>query len=82
MKPAKVYGPSSPPKDDRVQSSKEKRMNSLDSRTGEMIADEQNLSVSVMLSKPVLALEFSCLRMQVEEPVVVSNCSKVSVKDS
>ncbi|KAJ6414802.1 hypothetical protein OIU84_003757 [Salix udensis] len=37
--------------------------------------DRQNLSISVMLSKPLLALELSCLKMQVEAPVVVSHHS-------
>lgn len=27
---------------------------------------------SIMLSRPILALEFSCLRMEVQQPVVVS----------
>ncbi|KAL3599368.1 hypothetical protein D5086_007286 [Populus alba] len=37
--------------------------------------ERQNLTISVMLSKPILALEFSCLSMQVEAPVVVSQHS-------
>ncbi|KAL9349624.1 hypothetical protein Peur_056879 [Populus x canadensis] len=37
--------------------------------------ERQNLTISVMLSKPILALEFSCLKMQVEAPVVVSQHS-------
>ncbi|XP_047340910.1 protein NEOXANTHIN-DEFICIENT 1 [Impatiens glandulifera] len=37
--------------------------------------DARKLSISVMLSKPVLALEFNCLTMQVEAPVVVSPSS-------
>lgn len=41
--------------------------------------NEQNLSLSVMLSKPILALEFSCLKMQVEAPVVISHCSETSL---
>lgn len=35
--------------------------------------NQRNLSLSVMLSKPILALEFSCLKMQVEAPVVISH---------
>ncbi|KAJ6388279.1 hypothetical protein OIU77_026786 [Salix suchowensis] len=37
--------------------------------------DRWNLSISVMLSKPLLALELGCLKMQVEAPVVVSHHS-------
>ncbi|KAJ6347077.1 hypothetical protein OIU76_003719 [Salix suchowensis] len=37
--------------------------------------DRRNLSISVMLSKPLLALELGCLKMQVEAPVVVSHHS-------
>ncbi|KZV44076.1 hypothetical protein F511_10747 [Dorcoceras hygrometricum] len=33
---------------------------------------QRNLSVAVMLSKPILALEFSSLKMQVEAPTVLS----------
>ncbi|XP_021907390.1 protein NEOXANTHIN-DEFICIENT 1 isoform X2 [Carica papaya] len=34
--------------------------------------DNVSLSVSVMLSKPILALEFNCLKMRVEPPTVIS----------
>ncbi|PKI57860.1 protein NEOXANTHIN-DEFICIENT 1 isoform X1 [Punica granatum] len=44
--------------------------------------NEQNLSLSVMLSKPILALEFSCLKMQVEAPVVISHCTKSPLRYS
>ncbi|KAG5249633.1 protein NEOXANTHIN-DEFICIENT [Salix suchowensis] len=37
--------------------------------------DRWNLSISVMLSKPLLALELGCLKKQVEAPVVVSHHS-------
>lgn len=33
---------------------------------------ERNRSISIMLSKPILALKFNCLRMDVEAPSVVS----------
>lgn len=42
----------------------------------EFMDNEQNLSIAVMLSKPILALEFSSMKMQVEAPVVVSNYFK------
>lgn len=32
---------------------------------------KRNLSISVMLSKPILALEFNCLEMKVEAPIVL-----------
>ncbi|KAK4486041.1 hypothetical protein RD792_008704 [Penstemon davidsonii] len=32
---------------------------------------KRNLSISVMLSKPILALEFNCLEMKVEAPTLV-----------
>jgi len=37
--------------------------------------DAQNFSTSVMLSKPLLALKFSQMKMQVEAPLVLSQCS-------
>lgn len=62
VKPAKASLSSSAPRTDTEQSLEQQKANSPDS----------NLSVSVIMSKPILALEFSCLRMQVEAPVVVS----------
>ncbi|XP_022145818.1 protein NEOXANTHIN-DEFICIENT 1 [Momordica charantia] len=41
-------------------------------RGGEGAEEEQSLSTSVLLSKPILALEFSCMEMKVEAPTVVS----------
>lgn len=32
----------------------------------------RRLSLSVMLSKPILALEFNCLNMNVEHPLIIS----------
>ncbi|XP_019443837.1 PREDICTED: protein NEOXANTHIN-DEFICIENT 1 isoform X2 [Lupinus angustifolius] len=37
--------------------------------------DRQNLINNVMLSKPILALKFNQMRMQVEAPIVLSQCS-------
>lgn len=37
--------------------------------------EKREMSISVMLSKPLLALEFNCLKMEVEPPVVVSKGS-------
>ncbi|MQL73647.1 hypothetical protein Taro_006026 [Colocasia esculenta] len=35
--------------------------------------EERDLSISVLLSKPILALEFSCLKMHVEAPTILSS---------
>lgn len=35
----------------------------------------QNLSTYVMLSKPILALRFNQMKMQVEAPIVLYQCS-------
>lgn len=34
--------------------------------------NRRHLSLSVMLSKPILALEFNCLNMNVEDPLIIS----------
>lgn len=41
---------------------------------------EQSLSTTVLLSKPILALEFSCMEMQVQAPTVVSQYFKHSLR--
>ncbi|CAK7336064.1 unnamed protein product [Dovyalis caffra] len=41
--------------------------------TEEILNNERKLSISVMLSKPVLALEFNSMKMQVEAPEIVSH---------
>lgn len=38
----------------------------------ESLENERRLGVAVMLSKPIIALQFNCLTMQVEAPVVVN----------
>lgn len=35
--------------------------------------DKRNLSIDVLLSKPILALQFNCLKMDVESPLIVSH---------
>ncbi|XVF02143.1 hypothetical protein REPUB_Repub04eG0150500 [Reevesia pubescens] len=74
VRPYKVSGPS-PLKKDR----------SSDSETTDLTAEElakngRNLSISVMLSKPIIALEFNCLEMQVEAPIILSNNSTSSLR--
>ncbi|XP_059634012.1 protein NEOXANTHIN-DEFICIENT 1 isoform X3 [Cornus florida] len=63
--PAKVLGPSLIPKNDAEQSSEWQNSDFMDPTTREVGEKERNLSISVMLSKPILALEFNCLKMQI-----------------
>ncbi|CAN6676482.1 unnamed protein product [Malus baccata var. baccata] len=72
--PAKVSGPSPMPMNETKQSSEIHTSNTKNHATEEFVDKCNLLWESVMLSKPVLALEFSCMKMQVEAPVVVSNC--------
>ncbi|KAK2636897.1 hypothetical protein Ddye_031689 [Dipteronia dyeriana] len=73
VKPAKVSGTLYSPKED----------NETVNSTTEVSKDNgRNLSISVMLSRPILALEFNCLKMRVEAPIVVSSSSKRSLKVS
>eukprot|EP00261_Vitis_vinifera_P036669 XP_019077912.1 PREDICTED: protein NEOXANTHIN-DEFICIENT 1 isoform X1 [Vitis vinifera] len=80
VKPARVSSPSPGPKNEKENekegSPRHQIFSSMDSTAVETIENGENLCVSVMLSKPVLALEFNCLNMQVEAPIVVSHCSK------
>ncbi|XP_011036164.1 PREDICTED: uncharacterized protein LOC105133759 isoform X3 [Populus euphratica] len=69
---AKVSGPSSPPKHDTEESQSQLKLKTVEPSSRELLDEGQDLSISVMLSKPILALELSCLKMQVEAPVVVS----------
>ncbi|GMN49358.1 hypothetical protein TIFTF001_018525 [Ficus carica] len=48
--------------------------------TRESIDNAADLSTAVMLSKPIFALKFSCMTMQVEAPVIVSHCPKTSLR--
>ncbi|PIN18804.1 hypothetical protein CDL12_08522 [Handroanthus impetiginosus] len=43
----------------------------MDFSSGDSGGYKRNLSISMMLSKPILALEFSCLKIKVEAPSVV-----------
>ncbi|KAM7269819.1 hypothetical protein ACFE04_025316 [Oxalis oulophora] len=42
----------------------------------------ENLCLSVMFSKPIFALEFNCLKMKVEAPVVVSSFPRSALQAS
>lgn len=78
MKPAVVSGPSPKLYHDGAHYSDQRGCNTMDSTAKEHIDNGQNLIMSVMLSKPILALEFNCLKMQVEAPTVVSPSSRSS----
>lgn len=45
----------------------------------ELMDQNRNLSISVMLSRPILALEFNCMRMNVEAPTVVPSIAAQNV---
>ncbi|XVF66715.1 hypothetical protein PTKIN_Ptkin10aG0060000 [Pterospermum kingtungense] len=66
VEPAKVSGPSSI-KDKNCASK------TTDFTAEEVVDNRRNLSISVMLSKPILALELNCLEMQVEAPTILNN---------
>lgn len=73
MEPAKVSGPS-PIK------CKDYASETTDFTDEELVDNRRNLSISVMLSKPILALEFNCLEMQVEAPTILPNNSTSSLQ--
>ncbi|GFP95146.1 hypothetical protein PHJA_001659000 [Phtheirospermum japonicum] len=77
VSPAKVLGPSpfalASNMDGEITS--EYRSSDNGDRDSEDI--KRNLSISVMLSKPILALEFNCLKMTVDAPTVVSQSKQV-----
>ncbi|XP_057493541.1 protein NEOXANTHIN-DEFICIENT 1-like isoform X2 [Actinidia eriantha] len=75
VRPAKVSGPPEDPNNDTEPPSESRSSSFVDSVARELGENERNLGVSVMLSKPILALEFNCLKMQVEAPIIVSSHS-------
>ncbi|KAJ4711496.1 Protein NEOXANTHIN-DEFICIENT 1 [Melia azedarach] len=77
VEPAKVSGPSFALKEDS-----QHNCQTISSANEELRDNGRNLSISVMLSKPIMALEFNCLKMRVEAPLVVSNCSESPLKVS
>ncbi|ESR52106.1 hypothetical protein CICLE_v10032244mg [Citrus x clementina] len=80
VEPAKVLGPSIAPKGNTEQALEHHNCQSVNSESEEWIENGRNLSISVMLSKPIIALEFNCLKMRVEAPIVVSDCSESPLK--
>ncbi|GAA0158436.1 hypothetical protein Leryth_017234 [Lithospermum erythrorhizon] len=71
VRPAKVMVPSTFSSKD-VESSKLEDSGKV-CMVDEAQEDDRNLSLSVLLSKPIFALEFNCLKMRVEAPSVISN---------
>ncbi|XP_043701158.1 protein NEOXANTHIN-DEFICIENT 1 isoform X2 [Telopea speciosissima] len=81
--PAKVSGPTTPVDKHGEGLIAHQSSYSVDSEfEGLTENDARNRSISVLLSKPVLALEFNFLKMQVEPPIVVAHCSKNLVEGS
>ncbi|KAL5827216.1 hypothetical protein ACOSQ3_019049 [Xanthoceras sorbifolium] len=74
VKPAKVSWPLYAPKENNEQSLDQHSCQTVKSTTEELRDNGRNLSISVMLSKPIFALEFNCMKMRVEAPIVVSSC--------
>ncbi|KAE8023773.1 hypothetical protein FH972_009437 [Carpinus fangiana] len=75
VQPAEVSRPGPKLNNDTEHYSVQRSHNVVESTSGEHIDNGENISMSVMLSKPILALEFSCLKMKVEAPIVVFPCS-------
>ncbi|XP_057496939.1 protein NEOXANTHIN-DEFICIENT 1-like isoform X3 [Actinidia eriantha] len=82
VQPAKVSGPPADPNNDTEPLSESRSSSFVDPVARELGENERNLGISVMLSKPILALEFSCLKMQVEAPIIVSSHSNNTSKGS
>ncbi|XP_058192757.1 protein NEOXANTHIN-DEFICIENT 1 isoform X1 [Rhododendron vialii] len=81
VRPAKVSVSSVAPKsatEQSLETPSSKFVDSIISR--DLVQNERNLSISVLLSKPILALEFNCLKMQVEAPAIVCPCSEYTFR--
>ncbi|XP_030541964.1 protein NEOXANTHIN-DEFICIENT 1 [Rhodamnia argentea] len=72
VRPAKVSMLSHALRDDNDQTSRSRGSDPLDLMSEEFMANVQDPSVLVMLSKPILALEFRSLKMHVEAPILVT----------
>ena len=75
VKPARIWNP----RTSEPQECSDGKINSMGSN---VLADSvaQSQSISVLLSKPIFALEFSSLRMHVDAPkIVVPQCKKKEV---
>ncbi|XP_077227595.1 protein NEOXANTHIN-DEFICIENT 1 [Tasmannia lanceolata] len=83
VEPAKISGPNTTPRNDQDISPINPDFYSSDLTNG--ASPENNVlkrTISVLLSKPILALEFNSLKMQVEAPSVVTLTSKKAVGDT
>ncbi|CAN4115515.1 unnamed protein product [Withania somnifera] len=76
VQPAKVSGPSELVED--KENSLEDHSSNVKSIGRVSTGTKRNFSISVMLSKPILALEFNHLKMRVEAPTIVT-CSQNTV---
>lgn len=70
ISPAKVSGPWTVDSEEENHSGFESSICNFDN--GENKQNKRNLCLSVMLSKPILALQFNSLKMKVEAPTVVT----------
>ncbi|XP_059316253.1 protein NEOXANTHIN-DEFICIENT 1 isoform X1 [Lycium ferocissimum] len=77
VRPAKVSGPSALDAD--VEDSSEYQSSNVESVGRAPIGTKRNFSISVLLSKPILALEFNHLKMRVEAPTTVIACSQNTI---
>uniref|UniRef100_A0A2P2KSG0 Protein NEOXANTHIN-DEFICIENT 1 n=1 Tax=Rhizophora mucronata TaxID=61149 RepID=A0A2P2KSG0_RHIMU len=82
VQPAKVAGPSPASACDTAESesSSQESRKKVDATATNGLDDRLSLSTSVLLSKPILALELSGLNMNVEAPVVFKHCSRSSLE--
>lgn len=69
VQPLQIFGPS-PMTEEK--GSEDRSSNSAHQAAEETTEKTSRLCLSVMLSRPILALEFNCLNMNVEAPLVVS----------
>lgn len=74
VQPAKVSRPSALNAD--KENSSEDHSSNVESVSRAPTGTKRNFSISVMLSKPILALEFNHLKMRVEAPTTVTACSQ------
>ncbi|XP_058102973.1 protein NEOXANTHIN-DEFICIENT 1 isoform X5 [Magnolia sinica] len=83
VEPAKISGPTTALQSDEGRSFDEPSFNSNDDLRDVFAEnDSLNRSISVLLSKPIFALEFNSLKMQVDAPTIVSQRSDNVVSDS
>lgn len=77
VQPAKVLGPSELDAD--KENSYEDQNSNVESVSRAPTGTKRNFSISVMLSKPILALEFNHLKMRVEAPTTVTASSQNTI---